>query len=104
LGAAISNQVGAAGCSGPAKLAYRIEGRVRRAEWSLDTLPQRGDFVTEGQDVVVVGLFASVEQAKHFVPEGRNIHAHVVFPALSVAGHLKSLELEPGARLQLQAR
>jgi hypothetical protein len=45
-----------------------------------------------------------VEQAKHFVPEGRNIHAHVVFPALSVAGHLKSLELEPGARLQLQAR
>ena len=104
LGAAISNQVGAAGCIGAAKFAYRIEGRVRRAEWSLDTLPQRGDFVTEGHDVVVVGLFANVEQAKHFVPEGRNIHAHAVFPALGVAGHLKSLELEPGARLQLQAR
>ena len=104
LAAAISNQIAAAGCSGAAKLAYRIEGRVRRAEWSLDTLPQRGDFVTEGHDVVVVGLFANVEQGQHFVPEGRNIHAHAVFPALGVAGHLKALELEPGARLQLQAR
>lgn len=104
LGAMIGEQAQLAGCAGPAKLAYRIEGRVRRAEWSLDTLPQRGDFVTEGQDVIVVGLFANVEQGQHFVPEGRNIHAHAVFPALGVAGHLKALELEPGARLQLQAR
>lgn len=104
LGAAISEQARSAGCGGPTKLAYRIEGRVRRAEWSLDTLPQRGDFVAEEQDVVVVGLFATVEQGRHFVPEGRNIHAHAVFPALGVAGHLKALELEPGARLRLQAR
>jgi len=104
LGAAISEQAGSAGCGGPTKLAYRIEGRVRRAEWSLDTLPQRGDFVAEEQDVVVVGLFANFEQGRHFVPEGRNIHAHAVFPALRVAGHLKALELEPGARLRLQAR
>ncbi|MBK8839866.1 MAG: hypothetical protein IPO30_14515 [Hyphomonadaceae bacterium] len=104
LGAEISDRARAAGCGGPAKLAYRIEGRVRRAEWSLDTLPQRGDFVSEGQDVVIVGLFATVEQGRHFVPEGRNIHAHAVLPGLDVAGHLKALELEPGARLQLQAR
>ncbi len=104
LGAAISAQARSAGCGGPTKLAYRIEGRVRRAEWSLDTLPQRGDFVTEGQDVVVVGLFANSEQGRHFVPEGRNIHAHAVFPGQGVAGHLKALELEPGARLQVQAR
>lgn len=104
LGATIGEQAQLTGCAGPTKLAYRIEGRVRRAEWSLDTLPQRGDFVTEGQDVIVVGLFANVEQGQHFVPEGRNIHAHAVFPTLGVAGHLKALELEPGARLQLQAR
>jgi hypothetical protein len=104
LGAAIGEQAISAGCSGPTKLAYRIEGRVRRAEWSLDTLPQRGDFVVEAQDVLVVGLFANSEQGRHFVPEGRNIHAHAVFPALGVAGHLKSLELEPGARLQVQDR
>jgi hypothetical protein len=104
LGALIGKQVQLAGCAGPTKLAYRIEGRVRRAEWSLDTLPQRGDFVTEGRDVIVVGMFANVEQMRHFVPEERNIHAHAVFPALGVAGHLKALELEPGARLQLQAR
>jgi hypothetical protein len=104
LGTAISDEARSAGCGGPVKLAYRIEGRVRRAEWSLDTLPQRGDFVAEVTDVVIVGLFASFEQARHFVPDGRNIHAHAVFPALGVAGHLKTLELEPGARLQLQAR
>ena len=104
LGAAIADQARSAGCGGPTKLAYRIEGRVRRAEWSLDTLPQRGDFLAEAQDVVVVGLFANSEQGRHFVPEGRNIHAHAVFPALGVAGHLKTLELEPGARLQVQAR
>lgn len=104
LGAAISDQARSAGCDGPTKLAYRIEGRVRRAEWSLDTLPQRGDFIAEAQDVVVVGLFANSEQGRHFVPEGRNIHAHAVFPALGVAGHLKALELEPDARLQVQAR
>lgn len=104
LGAAIADQVRSAGCGGPTKLAYRIEGRVRRAEWSLDTLPQRGDFVAEAQDVVVIGLFANLEQGQHFVPEGRNIHAHAVFPALGVAGHLKALELESGARLQVQAR
>lgn len=104
LGASISEQVQLAGCAGPTKLAYRIEGRVRRAEWSLDTLPRRGDFLSEGQDVVVVGLFANVEQGRHFVPVGRNIHAHAVFPMLGVAGHLQALELEPGARLQLQAR
>lgn len=104
LGAAIGDTVRASGCGGPAKLAYRIEGRIRKAEWSLDTLPQRGDFVTEGENVVVVGLFANFEQGPHFVPEGRNIHAHAVFPALNVAGHLKALELEPGARLQIQVR
>lgn len=104
LGAAISEQARSAGCGGSTKLAYRIEGRVRRAEWSLDTLPQRGDFIAEAQDVVVVGLFANFEQGRHFVPEGRNIHAHAVFPAMSVAGHLKALELEPGARLRVQAR
>ena len=104
LGAAITDQARSVGCGGSTKLAYRIEGRVRRAEWSLDTLPQRGDFVAEGQDVVVVGLFAKFEQGRHFVPEGRKIHAHAVFPALGVAGHLKALEFEPGARLQIQSR
>jgi len=87
-----------------AKPGYRIEGRVRSAEWSLDTLPQRGDHAAEGQNVVVVGLFANFEQVRHFVPEGCNIHAHAVFPALGVAGHLKAFELEPGAPLQIQIR
>ena len=103
LGAAVATKVSIGGCPGPAKLAYRIEGRIRTAEWSLDTLPARGDFTAVGQHVVIVGLYANTDQAVHFVPQGRNIHAHVVFPALGIAGHLKAVELEPGIRLQLQA-
>jgi len=102
LGAAMTATVAKAGCSGDAKLAYRITARVQTAEWSLDTLPQRGDFTTTDQDAVIVGLYASVDQAKHFIPPGRNIHAHVVFPALGVAGHLKSVRLAPGAQFRLQ--
>jgi len=103
LGAVVGAKVSVGGCMGFAKLAYRIEGRIRTAEWSLDTLPARGDFAAAGQDAVIVGLYANTDQAAHFVPEGRNIHAHIVFPALGVAGHLKAVELEPGSRLQLQA-
>ena len=83
----------------PQRQTYRHR-RINR----IPTLPQRGDFMVEGQEIVVVGLFANVEQSRHFVPEGRNIHAHAVFPSLGVAGHLKTLELEAGAHLQLQAR
>lgn len=104
LGASIAEHARSVGCGAEAKLAYRIVGRAKRAEWSLDTLPRRGEYVTEGEPLVVVGLFATQDQARHFVPEGRSIHAHAVFSALGVAGHLKALELEPGARLQIQAR
>jgi hypothetical protein len=102
LGAVVARAAQAAGCTGDTKLAYRIEARIETAEWSLDTLPQRGDFTAAGQDAVIVGLYANVDQGAHFVPVGRNIHAHVVFPALGVAGHLKAVRLAPGARLTLQ--
>jgi len=104
LGAAIAGAAAAAGCAGEAKLAYRISAHVVRAEWSLDTLPQRGDFVTTAQDAVIVGLYANVDQGRHFVTPGRNIHAHVVFPGLGVAGHLKEVEIAPGAMLMLQGQ
>lgn len=102
LGAAIADAAKANGCSGETKLAYRISVHVVSADWSLDTLPQRGDFTTTYQDALIVGLYASVDQAKHFVTPGPNIHAHIVFPGLGVAGHLKSVHLAPGASLSLQ--
>ncbi len=103
LGVAIGKAAGSGGCIGPTKLAYRITARIDRADWSLDTLPQRGDFTTVGQEAVIVGLYANVDQKAHFVTAGRNIHAHIVFPKLGVAGHLKDVKFASGARLQLQA-
>jgi hypothetical protein len=104
LGAAIRRAAETAGCAGDARLAFRIEAQVVRADWSLDTLPQRGDFITTDQDAVIVGLYASIDQSRHFVTQGRNIHAHIVFPALGVSGHLKQVEIAPDAVLRLQAR
>jgi hypothetical protein len=104
LGARIRRAAESAGCAGDTRLAYRIEAHIVRAEWSLDTLPQRGDYTTTDQDAAIVGLYANVDQGEHFVTQGRNIHAHVVFPALGVAGHLKDVEIAPGARLLIQAR
>jgi hypothetical protein len=104
LGAAIAKTATDAGCGGNTKLAYRYVGRVLHAEWSLDTLPSRGDFTADNVDVVIVGLYANVDQQKHFVTPGRNIHAHVVFPTLGVAGHLKAASFASSGRLQLQGR
>lgn len=102
LGALISEAARDAGCPGDARLAYRIEVRVEAAEWSLDTLPQRGDFEARDQRAVITGLFANVDQAKHFVTPGRNIHAHILLPDIAAAGHLKSARLAPGGKLTLQ--
>lgn len=103
LGAAMASGAARAGCPGPAKLAYRIEGRVVEAKWSLETRPSRADYVTRSARAVIVGLYATTGQAGHSVPEPRNIHAHIILPDLGVAGHLNAVSLEPGALLRLQA-
>lgn len=102
LGAVIAQAARDAGCTGDARLAYRIEVQVEAAEWSLDTLPQRGDYETRDQRAVITGLFANIDQARHFVTPGRNIHAHILFPDINAAGHLKSVRLAPGGKLALQ--
>lgn len=104
LGQALEEAVETLGCGAGANLAFRIEARVRRAVWSLDTLPERAELVTANQRAVIVGLYATVDGQRHGMPTGRRFHAHIVFPDLDVAGHLRAVELESGATLQLQAR
>ncbi|ODT64596.1 MAG: hypothetical protein ABS77_00005 [Phenylobacterium sp. SCN 69-14] len=104
LGAVLDDAVRSAGCGGGAKLAFRIETRVRRAVWSLDTLPARAELVTESEPAVIVGLYATEDAARHAMPAGRRFHAHIVFPTLDLAGHLREVDLEGGSNLQLQAR
>lgn len=104
LGARIAAAATARGCRGATKLAYRVTTTVLHAEWSLDTLPARGDFATDNEAAIIVGLYANVDQQAHFVTPGRNIHAHIVFPRLGVAGHLKAVSLAPGGKLRLQEK
>jgi hypothetical protein len=104
LAARLDRAVADAGCAGGAKLAFRIEGRARRATWSLDTRPERAEFTSGGERVVIVGLYATQDGDRHAIPTGRRFHAHVVFPDRDVAGHLRAVTLEDGASMRLQAR
>jgi hypothetical protein len=92
----------AAGCPDGARLAFRIEGRVTSATWSLDTLPARAAFTTLAAPATIVGLYTTVDGARHAMPDGRRFHAHIVFPASDAAGHLRAIVLDDGATLQLQ--
>lgn len=104
LGRRLDEAVRAAGCEDGARLAFRIEGRVTSATWSLDTLPARAEFTTLGAPALIVGIYTTMDAARHAMPAGRNFHAHIVFPAADAAGHLRSLVLENGAQLKLQLR
>lgn len=100
----LDEAVAAAGCPDGARLAFRIEGRVTSATWSLDTLPARAAFTTLAAPATIIGLYTTVDSARHAMPDGRRFHAHIVFPAADAAGHLRAIVLEDGATLQLQSK
>lgn len=53
LGSVIAAASAKADCDGKARLADRITAQVETAEWSHDTLPQRGDFTTTDHDAII---------------------------------------------------
>lgn len=89
------------GCGDDVLLPFRITGHARSVTWSLDTAPQHKVTETRDQDVVVVGIYNRNAKTTYFMVPGYNIHAHMVMPALDLAGHVRTLELEAGARLSL---
>lgn len=104
LGRALDEAVAQAGCHGPTRLAFRVEGRAASASWSLDTLPEKAELASLDTPVVVVGLYTTIDPARHAMPAGRRFHAHAVFPASGEAGHLRAIVFDGPVRLQLQAR
>lgn len=104
LGKRLDDAVIKAGCPDGARLAFRIEGRAKVATWSLDTLPTRAELTTAAKPVTIVGLYTTLDVARHAMPNGRHFHAHIVVPATDAAGHLQTVDLEDGAKLWLQLR
>jgi hypothetical protein len=68
----------AAGCPDGARLAFRIEGRVTSATWSLDTLPARAAFTTLAAPATIVGLYTTVDGARPALPARRRVHAGII--------------------------
>ncbi|MDG2522947.1 hypothetical protein P7B02_15535 [Caulobacter segnis] len=105
LSRVLDEAVAAAGCADGARLAFRLEGRLLDAEYSLDTAPERADRTVRNRAAIIVGLYASTpDAARYALPAGRRFHPHVVLPASGEAGHLRSVRLAPGGKLQLQTR
>ena len=102
LGERLDEAVAKAGCPTGARLAFRIEGRAKAASWSLDTLPTPARLTTLAAPVVIVGLYTTIDGARHAMPGGRRFHAHIVVPATDAAGHLQTIDLQDGAKLWLQ--
>ncbi len=89
------------GCGDDVLLPFRIAGHARSVTWSLDTQPEHKIGESRDEDVVIVGIYNRNDKARYFMVPGYNLHAHVVIPAQGLAGHLRNLELQPGAKLWL---
>ena len=90
------------GCGEDVLLPFKISGHARSVTWSMDTHPPRV-VTSRDQDVVILGLYNRNQKSKYFMVKGYNLHPHVVLTGKGWAGHLRDLDLEPGARLYLPA-
>ena len=92
------------GCGDDVLLPFKIIGRARSVTWSLDTQPEHRIGESLDEDVVIVGIYNRNDKERYFMVPGYNLHAHVVISSQDLAGHLRNLELEPGAKLWLPGR
>lgn len=97
----LEDQAEEMGCEDDVLLPFKIIGHADSVTWSLDTQPRHLVQDTKDQDVVIVGLYNRNQREKYFMVRGYNLHAHVLMKGIGKAGHLRSLELNDGARLYL---
>lgn len=89
-------------CGDDLVLPFKIVGHAKSVKWSMDTDNHRVDTM-KNQDIVIEGIYAKSKEnkAKYFMVKGTNTHMHVILPKRDLAGHLKVLNLEKGAKLYL---
>lgn len=100
LGERLDEAVAKAGCPTGARLAFRIEGRAKAASWSLDTLPTPARLTTLAAPVVIVGLYTTIDGARHAMPGGRRCSHRR--PGDRRRGPMQTIDLQDGAKLWLQ--
>lgn len=89
-------------CSKEIILPFKIIGHAKSVTWSMDTDNHRIDTMKD-QEVILEGLYSSdkIKREKHFMVKGTNAHTHVILPTKDLAGHLREIDLNEGAKLYL---
>lgn len=88
------------GCNDDVLLPFKIKGHASSVTWSMDTHPSRIT-TTKDQNVDIIGLYNRTSKQRYFMVRGYNIHPHVVMRESGYAGHLRSIELDKGAKIYL---
>ncbi len=92
-------------CGNDLVLPFKIVGHANSVKWSMDTDNHRIDNM-KGQDIVIDGIYAKnkANKIKYFMVKGTNSHMHVILVKKDLAGHLKDLNLNEGAKLYLPSK
>ena len=89
-------------CGDDLVLPFKIVGHAKSVKWSMDTDNHRVDTM-KNQDIIIEGIYteSKANKSKFFMVKGTNTHMHVILPKIDLAGHLKGLNLDKGAKLYL---
>ncbi len=92
-------------CGDDLVLPFKIVGHAMSVKWSMDTDNHRVDTM-KNQDIVIEGIYAKnkANKSKYFMVKGTNTHMHVILAKRDLAGHLKGLDLDNGAKLYLPSK
>lgn len=89
-------------CESDAVLPFKIIGFAKKVKWSMDTDNQRVDNANNVK-VTIEGIYTqdTKSRKKYFMVKGTNTHPHVILTQKDLAGHLKDIVLNKGAKLYL---
>lgn len=96
LETAISQAAASAGCASVA-VPFKLTGTIRDADWSVVGRPSGAKSRIDEAAVTLIGLYDPMDADRHFMPNGRSLHVHVVTSDGRQSGHLDEFSsLEAG--------
>jgi len=88
------------GCANDLVLPFKIIGTASSVTLSMDTDNHRVDTI-KNQKVILEGIYNKKDKSRYFMVKGTNTHMHVIIPQKDLAGDLKEINLNEGAKLYL---
>jgi hypothetical protein len=95
-----SSAIASSVCADAEVVPFRVRGRARQVSWSTVGQPEGLSQTDTDVNVTIVGFWAPTKKGV-FVPTSLDGHLHVVLTESRLAGHLRTVRLEPGATLEL---